>query len=114
MGHKVPFFGRVIDIESIYTVVFPDQQREIDPLKLKEYNSIKALPEVKGKYDMLVKLSPECNPNIDFLTGLKLIDRVEKGGYIPVFDQAFETTKKVTLMPAQAMDYFRQYSKKLN
>lgn len=106
----INFFGKKIDLNDIYFVVYPD-----DFLKTKDgkdyslYWKLKNMPDTPEKYNELAKLDPYENPNIVPLTGRELIETTNKNKYIPQFDKDFEATHRVMLMPAEAMIFYEHY-----
>lgn len=111
--HRVTWFGRSIDLNEIYYLYFPEKKREMTEKQLAEYKGYQALPD-KLRIMSISKMNPANNPNILPVTGRELIDISKNNRAIPTFDQHFITNKKVTLFPAEAYDFFEEYSHKLN
>lgn len=106
------WFGREIDPEKIYYVLFPDVKRELDPEKKKTYDYIKTLPE-QIRYSDKFLITPEDHPNVRPMSGKELIEIAEVVGYIPLFDQFFERTGCITLITVQAFEFWREHSRRM-
>jgi hypothetical protein len=107
---SVKLHGREIEETEIYYVYFPDNNlNNIQDQKFKEYQWLKTLPDIPSKYDKLNALNRDMNPNVCRMKGADIVDVCRTYFYIPVYDVNFTVTKSLTLMPAEAMDYFQQY-----
>jgi len=127
------WFGREIELTGIYYLYFPDNVREMSQKEREEYDKMSSWPE-KMKYQGLLQLSPDKNPNVLPVKGSPLIE-MEDRDYIPQFDRFFDEvaiikylgrvrvddkryipkpTKRLTLLPAEGMEFYRDHSFMLN
>jgi hypothetical protein len=106
---SVTFFDRQIDLAQTYYVMFADAKRQLTPEQVAKYRRISMWPS-KLQEMLLAKLPPEENPNITPMTGKQLIE-FSAQGYIPIFDLRFQESRKLTLMPSQAIDFYLEHSK---
>lgn len=109
------WFGRIIYLSEMYFVLYSDRKRELSKSQLAAYKGIQDLPD-QLKFRKLIEFNgkmPDFNPNINPMTGRELIEEAERG-YIPVFDQFFDKSHKVTLFPLDGFDFWFENSKFLN
>lgn len=119
---KIDYFGRKIDLNEIYFIAFSDHPREMTDKELSDYKYIKALPGQLSIKEMH-KLDPQKNPAFRPVTGRELIDITATEKRIPQFDPYFNKkhpnkyiseNHKLTLMPAEATEFFMTHSQILN
>ena len=110
MAQLTMYFGRQIDLNETYFLVFPDEKPELTEKEKDEYNRIISLPD-RLKYAVLAELDPRLNPNIRQVTGYELVEITKRHRYIPQFDANFKATRKLTLIPASSMEFYIEHSK---
>ncbi len=103
------WFGREIECHEVYFVYFPDKKREMTAAQRENYDQARNFP-VYGPL-FAAGVSPQDNPNVLPMTGMEMMEVASKNGYIPVFDQDFQKSHRVTLMKGNAMDFYYRYSK---
>jgi hypothetical protein len=99
------WYGKVIHLDEKYLLYFADKKRDMTAKELEPYKRIKSWPE-KLMWKELMQADPRINPNVTEVTGRQLIDVAGLGGFIPNFDKYFDTTRRLTLVPAQGMEFF--------
>lgn len=104
---KVEWYGKTIMLNEKYLLYFSDKKREMTAKELEPYKRIKSWPE-KLMWKELMQSDPRINPNVVEIEGRLLIDTAGLGGYIPNFDAYFDRTRRLTLVPAQGMEFFIQ------
>lgn len=130
--------GRDIYLDEFYFISYSDQKRalkshgieyHIEPgmskkdFEEEEKRIAKELKEKFPKYfdimawvgmeqykaKAIAELSPAQNPNYIRITGRMLIEWAEQG-FVPQFDEFFERTRKLIMVPLQAWEHFHRFS----
>lgn len=133
----VLWYGREVELDGKYYLYSPDKKREMTTKELEEYSKIISWPE-KLKWKALFEQPPDINPHVLPCKGRVIIEMAESQFYIPQFDKYFDersisvlyqihkryydrfpqrlpkATRRLSLMPIEAISFFQDYSTMLN
>lgn len=130
--------GRAIYLDEFYFISYSDQKRALKyhgieysktgtlskedaekerkeiGQKLKEkfpeyFNIMSWVGMEQYKAKQIAELSPAQNPNYIKITGRMLIEWAEQG-FVPQFDDFFDRTRKLIMVPIEAWEHFHKFS----
>jgi hypothetical protein len=99
---------RVIEFDKTYALCFAGGKRELPKKDQAEYNKIMNLPfQIALKEKSKLWQTPEKDPNVVPIKGLKLLEFIKDLKITPFFDNYFEHTGRIFLTDKIAYEYIK-------
>lgn len=109
--------GHDLYLDEVYYISYADQREEMTEAeyrkKYSKYLDIVNWPETAYKHKAIAELAPEENPQYIQITGRMIMKWCEEG-FIPKFDKYFKQTRRLIMVPVEAIDFYNRESYILN